>query len=456
MSSVLERVKAKVALKSQYPNWINGTFCEPADGEYFDVSSPVTGKVYTKAARSKAADIEKALDAAHAAKGEWGTMAPAQRAILLNKVADRVEENIEVLAHAECLDMGKAMREGMAGDMPMVIDHFRYFAACCRMEETPTSQIDNDTIAYHFHEPIGVVGAIIPWNFPLTLMSWKMAPALAAGNTMVIKPAEQSPLSIMVFMELIADLLPAGVVNVVHGFGPEAGQALATNSRVNKLTFTGETSTGKLIMGYAAKNLVPVTLELGGKAPNVFFDDVFAKDDAYADKVMEGFAMFALNKGEVCTCPSRALVHERIYDEFMEKALARVAKITVDNPLELSTMMGPQASKEQFEKVMEYIDIGQKEGAKLAYGGKRTLPGGELDAGYFVGPTIFEASRDMRIAKEEIFGPVVAVTVCWMLARRFWKLRRWRLMTCMKKKAVYRVLAWLLVLVGCMGANVCL
>lgn len=410
MSGLLEQVKAKVALKARYGNWIGGNYAEPVDGQYFDCISPITGKVYTQAARSNEKDVTLALDAAHKAAAGWASVPPAQKAVILNKIADRIEANIEMLAYAESWDMGKPLREAMAGDLPMVIDHFRYFAACCRTEESTISQIDDTTVAYHFNEPVGVVGAIIPWNFPLTLFSWKTAPALAAGNTIVIKPAEQTPVSIMVLMELIADLIPPGVINVVHGFGPEAGKALATSNRVGKLTFTGETGTGKLIMGYAAQNIVPVTLELGGKSPNIFFEDVFDREDDYADKVMEGFAMFSLNKGEVCTSPTRALVHEKIYDKFLEKALARVARITVGNPLELTTMMGPQASEEQFKKVLSYIDIGKAEGAKLLAGGTRTLPGGEMDTGFFLSPTIFEGTNAMRIFREEIFGPVVSVT----------------------------------------------
>lgn len=408
--ALLDTVKDKVKLKAKYGNWIGGKMVEPVDGQYFDCSSPITGKVYMQAARSNEKDVNLALDAAHKAAPAWASMPPAQKAVILNKIADRIEDNLEMLSYAESWDMGKPRREALAGDLQMVIDHFRYFAACCRTEESSISQIDDTTVAYHFNEPVGVVGAIIPWNFPLTLFSWKTAPALAAGNTIVIKPAEQTPLSIMVLMELIADLIPAGVINVVHGFGPEAGKALATSNRVGKLTFTGETSTGKLIMQYASQNIVPVTLELGGKSPNIFFEDVFDHDDDFADKVMEGFAMFSLNKGEVCTSPTRALVHEKIYDKFMERALARVAKITVGNPLELTTMMGPQASEEQFKKVLSYVDIGQNEGAKLRFGGKRTLPGGEMDSGYYLGPTVFEGDNSMRVFREEIFGPVVSVT----------------------------------------------
>lgn len=406
---ILDSVKDKLKLKAKYGNWINGKYADPIGGEYFDSISPVTGKAYCQVARSNEKDIEKALDAAHAAALTWGIMAPAQRSQILNKIADCIEANLETLAYAESIDMGKPLREAMAGDLPMVIDHFRYFAAACRTEDSSVSQIDNDTVAYHFHEPIGVVGAIIPWNFPLTLMAWKTAPALAAGNTIVIKPAEQSPLSIMLLMELIADILPPGVINVVHGYGPEAGKALATSPRVNKLTFTGETSTGKLIMQYASQNLVPVTLELGGKSPNIFFPDVFDADDAFADKVLEGFAMFALNKGEVCTSPTRALVHEKIYDKFMEKAIARVEKIAVGNPFELTTMMGPQASEEQYKKILSYFDIGKNEGAKLLTGGASAKLGGELDGGFYIKPTIFEGDNSMRVFREEIFGPVVSV-----------------------------------------------
>lgn len=409
-SVLYEQVRKKAGLKARYDNWIGGQFVPTASGKYFDNISPINGKTYCQVARSDAKDVEKALDAAHAACESWGKLSPAERAKVLNAIADRVEQNLEMLAMVESWDMGKPLREAMAADLPMVIDHFRYFASACRMEEGSLSQIDENTVAYHFHEPLGVVGAIIPWNFPLVLTAWKMAPALAAGNCMVIKPAEQTPVSIMVFMELIADLLPSGVVNVVQGFGPEAGKPLAQSPRVAKLTFTGETSTGKLIMQYASENIVPVTLELGGKSPNIFFDDVFDEDDELADKALEGFTMFALNQGEVCTCPSRALVHHRIYDRFMEKALARVKKISIGNPFELTTMMGPQASKDQMDKTLSYIDIGKKEGAKLLSGGTRAKPGGEMDEGYFVSPTVFEGNNDMRIFREEIFGPVVSVT----------------------------------------------
>ncbi len=406
---IYEQVNKKIGLKAKYDNWINGKLAPTVDGKYFDNISPITGKVYCQAARSNEKDVERALDAAHAAFEGWSKMPAAQRALVLNKIADRIEENLEKLAWAESWDMGKPLREAMAADIPMVVDHFRYFAAAVRMDDSTVSQIDETTVAYHFNEPLGVVAAIIPWNFPLVLTAWKMAPALAAGNCIIIKPAEQTPVSIMVLMELIADLLPPGVVNVVQGFGPEAGKALATSPRVAKITFTGDTSTGKLIMQYASQNIVPVTLELGGKSPNIFFPDIFDKDDDFADKAMEGFAMFALNKGEVCTCPSRVLVHEKIYDEFLEKAIARVKKITVGNPFDLTTMMGPQASEDQLKKVLSYVDIGTKEGAKLLSGGKRALPGGEFDEGFFMSPTVFEGKNAMRLFQEEIFGPVVGI-----------------------------------------------
>ena len=411
MSKLFEDAKAKIGLKPICDNWINGRHAKPIGGEYFDNTSPINGQLLCKVARSDQKDVDAALDAAHAAfeKG-WGSMAPAARGVILNKIADRIEENLEKLALAECLDMGKPLREAMAGDLLMVIDHFRYFAAATRTDDSTMSNVDATTVAYHFHEPIGVVGAIIPWNFPLTLTAWKVAPALAAGNAIIVKPAEQTPLSIMLLMELIADIIPAGVINIVHGFGPEAGKALATSPRIGKLTFTGETSTGKLIMQYASQNIVPVTLELGGKSPNIFFPDVLDHNDAYADKVMEGFTMFALNKGEVCTSPTRALVHEKIYDRFMERAIARVQKIVVGNPLELTTMMGPQASKEQFEKVCSYFDIGKNEGAKLLTGGKKPDLGKEFAEGYFLTPTVFEGNNSMRVFREEIFGPVLSVT----------------------------------------------
>lgn len=407
---LLDEAKAKVGVKTKTENWIGGKAVAPASGEYFEDESPINGEVLTRVARSGKEDVERALDAAHKAFPAWRDIARTERSRILNKIADRVEENIERFALAEVIDMGKPIREAMAGDIPMVVDHFRYFAAACLMEDAPVTEVDKDTIAYHFQEPIGVVGAIIPWNFPLTLTAWKMAPALAAGNTIVIKPAEQTPLSVMLFMELVADILPEGVVNIVHGFGPEAGAALATSPRIGKLTFTGETSTGKLIMKNAADNLVPVTLELGGKAPNIFFADIWEKDDALRQKALEGFTMFALNKGEICTCPTRALVQESMYDAFMEQAIKRVQAIKVGNPLDMETMMGPQASKAQFEKVASYFDIGKNEGAKLLTGGKKASLPGELAGGCFIEPTVFSGKNSMRIFQEEIFGPVLSVT----------------------------------------------
>jgi aldehyde dehydrogenase len=410
MGSILDEAKAKIALNPTMDNWINGKAVPAKSGKYFDNASPITGEHLCKVARSDAADVELALDAAHAAFESWGVMARAERARILNKIADAVEDNLERLAIAETLDMGKPLREAMAADIPMVVDHFRYFAAACLTEDSPISEVDKDTIAYHFLEPIGVIGAIIPWNFPLVLAAWKMAPALAAGNCIIVKPAEQTPVSIMIFMEIIADILPKGVINVVHGFGQEAGQALATSKRIGKLTFTGETSTGKLIMKFAAENIVPVTLELGGKSPNIFFPDIWEKDDALRDKALEGFTMFALNKGEVCTSPTRALVHESMYDEFIETAVKRAEKIIVGNPLELETMMGPQASVEHYQKVLSYFDIGKNEGAKVLTGAQKPKFGNALDQGCFLKPTIFEGTNDMRVFQEEIFGPILSVT----------------------------------------------
>ena len=365
LHQVIETLNARVALRPRYDNFIGGKWVAPVDGHYFDNISPITGKTVCQIARSQAADIELALDAAHKAKDAWGNTAPAKRAEILNKIADRMEENLKVLAAVETIDNGKPIRETTFADIPLAIDHFRYFAACVRAQEGSLSEIDHDTIAYHYHEPLGVVGQIIPWNFPILMASWKLAPALAAGNCVVLKPAEQTPMSIMVLMDLIGDLLPPGVLNVVNGFGVEAGKPLAQNKRIAKVAFTGETTTGRLIMQYASENLIPVTLELGGKSPNIFFADVMAEDDDFFDKALEGFTMFALNQGEVCTCPSRALVQKSIYDKFMEKAIARVKKIKQGNPLEPSTMIGAQASNDQLEKILSYVDIGKKEGAKL-------------------------------------------------------------------------------------------
>jgi aldehyde dehydrogenase len=382
----------------------------PASGKYFENVTPVTGRVFCEIPRSNAADIEMALDAAHAAKTAWGKTSVAERANLLNQIAQRMEDNLELLAEAETWDNGKPIRETRAADLPLAIDHWRYFAGCIRAQEGTLSQIDNDTVAYHFHEPLGVVGQIIPWNFPLLMATWKLAPALAAGNCVVLKPAEQTPASILVWAELIGDLLPRGVLNIVNGFGLEAGKPLASSGRIAKIAFTGETTTGRLIMQYASQNLIPVTLELGGKSPNIFFADVLQEDDDFFDKALEGFTMFALNQGEVCTCPSRALIQESIYDRFMERALKRVAAVKQGNPLDSSTMIGAQASSEQLEKILSYMDIGRQEGAKVLIGGERNMLEGELEGGYYVQPTVFEGHNKMRIFQEEIFGPVVSVT----------------------------------------------
>ncbi|MFZ6872228.1 aldehyde dehydrogenase [Undibacterium sp. Di27W] len=394
----------------RYNNYIGGKFVEPVKGEYFENISPVIGQAFCEIARSTAEDVELALDAAHAAKVAWGKTSPAERANILNKIADRMEANLSLLATAETLDNGKPIRETMAADIPLAIDHFRYFAGCIRAQEGSVSQIDDQTYAYHFHEPLGVVGQIIPWNFPILMAVWKMAPALAAGNCIVMKPAEQTPASIMVLVDLIKDLLPPGVFNVVNGFGLEAGKPLASSKRIAKIAFTGETGTGRLIMQYASQNLIPVTLELGGKSPNIFFADVMEKDDAFFDKCLEGFAMFALNQGEVCTCPSRVLIQESIYDQFMARAIKRVAAIKQGNPFDSATMIGAQASQEQLEKILSYLDIGKQEGAQLLIGGERNVLEGELAQGYYIKPTIFQGHNKMRIFQEEIFGPVVSVT----------------------------------------------
>ena len=410
LQQVIEKLNSSVAVRSRYDNFIGGDWVAPVDGGYFDNISPVTGKPVCQVARSQAPDIELALDAAHKAKDAWGRMPAAERAAILTKIADRMQENLPLLAAVETIDNGKPIRETRMADIPLAIDHFRYFAACIRSQEGSLTEIDETTIAYHFHEPLGVVGQIIPWNFPILMACWKLAPALAAGNCIVMKPAEQTPMSIMVLMDVIGDVLPAGVLNVVNGFGVEAGKPLAQNKRIAKISFTGETTTGRLIMQYASENLIPVTLELGGKSPNIFFADVMAEDDDYFDKALEGFAMFALNQGEVCTCPSRALVQKSIYDRFMEKAIERVNKVKQGNPLEAGTMIGAQASNDQMEKILSYIDIGQKEGAKLLAGGNRNMLEGDLAEGYYVQPTVFEGNNKMRIFQEEIFGPVLSVT----------------------------------------------
>ncbi|GAD82690.1 aldehyde dehydrogenase family protein [Nocardia asteroides NBRC 15531] len=398
-----------VSYAKRYDNFIDGKWVPPVEGRYFENTSPVDGQPFCEIARSTAADVELALDAAHRAADAWGETSPAERANILNKIADRIEANLEALAVAETWDNGKPVRETLAADLPLAVDHFRYFAGVLRAQEGGISEVDKDTIAYHFHEPLGVVAQIIPWNFPILMATWKLAPALAAGNAVVLKPAEQTPASIMKVVELVADLLPPGVLNVVNGFGVEAGKPLASSPRVAKVAFTGETTTGRLIMQYASENIIPVTLELGGKSPNIFLPDVMAADDDFLDKAVEGFVMFALNQGEVCTCPSRALIASSIYDEFMARCVERTKAIVSGNPLDEATMIGAQASNDQFEKILSYIDIGKKEGAEVLTGGAvRTVDG--LADGFYIEPTIFKGSNDMRVFQEEIFGPVVAVT----------------------------------------------
>jgi aldehyde dehydrogenase len=401
---------ALIQYKAQYNNFIGGQWTAPAKGDYFDVITPISGKVYTQAARSTAEDIELALDAAHAAADAWGKTSPTERANLLNKIADRIEANLEVLAYAETVDNGKAIRETLNADIPLTVDHFRYFAGCIRAQEGSLSELDENTVAYHYHEPLGVVGQIIPWNFPILMAAWKLAPALGAGNCVVLKPAESTPISLLILMELIADLLPAGVINIVNGYGREAGMPLASSKRIAKIAFTGSTSTGRVIAQAAANNLIPATLELGGKSPNIFFADIMDKDDAFLDKAIEGLVLFAFNQGEVCTCPSRALIQESIYDKFMERVLKRVAAIKHANPLDTDSMMGAQASKEQLTKILSYLELGKEEGAEVLAGGAQAQLDGDLAGGYYVQPTLFKGHNKMRIFQEEIFGPVLAIT----------------------------------------------
>jgi aldehyde dehydrogenase len=401
---------SKVQFKSRYANYIGGEWIAPVKGKYFENPSPVTGKTFCEIPRSTSEDIEKALDAAHAAKTKWAKTSVADRAAVLNKIADRIAQNLEMLAVAEAWDNGKPVRETLAADLPLTVDHYRYFASCIRAQEGTVSEIDDNTVAYHFHEPLGVVGQIIPWNFPLLMAAWKLAPALAAGNCVVLKPAEQTPASILLLMELVGDLIPPGVLNVVNGFGVEAGKPLASNPRISKIAFTGETTTGRLIMQYASENLIPVTLELGGKSPNIFFEDVLAKDDDFAQKALEGFGMFALNQGEVCTCPSRALIHEKIHGQFLERAIDRAKKHVPGNPLDPATTVGAQASRDQLEKILSYFDIGKNEGAKVLMGGERANLPGDLAGGFYIKPTVFAGHNKMRVFQEEIFGPVVSTT----------------------------------------------
>ncbi len=396
--------------KEKYGNFIGGKWVDPVDGQYFDNTSPVNGKVLCQIPRSNEKDIELALDAAHDAKDAWAATSVTERSILLNKIAQVMEDNLALLAEAETWDNGKPIRETTAADIPLAIDHFRYYAGVIRAQEGSLGDLDADTVAYHFHEPLGVVAQIIPWNFPILMAAWKIAPALVTGNCVILKPAEQTPASILVLMELIADILPVGTLNVVNGYGLEAGKPLATNKRIDKVAFTGETATGRLIMQYAAQNIIPSTVELGGKSPNIFFKDIMREDDAFLDKAVEGFVLFAFNQGEVCTCPSRALIHEDIYEDFMALCLERTKAIIQGDPLDFNTMVGAQASSEQQEKILAYFDIGRKEGAEILIGGEALKPGGDLDGGYYVKPTIFKGDNSMRVFQEEIFGPVVSVT----------------------------------------------
>ena len=399
-----------VELRERYENFIGGQWVAPATGEYRENVTPSTGEPFTEVAHSGAEDIELALDAAHAAKDAWGGRSPAERAAVLNAVADAIEENLEMLAVAESCENGKPVRETLAADIPLAADHFRYFASVIRAEEGRISEIDEQTYAYHFQEPLGVVGQIIPFNFPLLMAAWKIAPALAAGNCTVIKPASPTPWSILKLMEVIGDLVPPGVINIVNGPGAEIGKALASNKRIAKIAFTGETVTGRLIMHYAAQNIIPSTTELGGKSPNIFFADVMAADDAFLDKAIEGLVLYAFNKGEVCTCPSRALIEESIYDEFMERCLERIAAIKQGDPLDRETMIGPQVSAAQLEKIESYVKIGREEGAEVLIGGQRPELGGRLAGGYYFEPTVLKGHNKMRVFQEEIFGPVLAVT----------------------------------------------
>ncbi len=406
----MDKLNGKQIIKPRYDNFIGGKWVAPVRGQYFSNITPITGQHVCDIARSTAEDIELALDAAHKARVAWGRTSPAARAQILNKIADRMEANLDILALVETIDNGKPIRETTHADMPLAIDHFRYFAGCVRAQEGSLSEIDHDTVAYHFHEPLGVVGQIIPWNFPILMAVWKLAPALAAGNCIVLKPAEQTPMSIMVLMDIIGDLLPEGVLNVVNGFGIEAGKPLAQNKRIAKIAFTGETTTGRLIMQYASENIIPCTLELGGKSPNIFFADVMDADDEYFDKCLEGFTMFALNQGEVCTCPSRALIQRSIYEKFMDRAIQRVQKVKQGHPMDATTMIGAQASNDQLEKILSYIEIGKGEGARILTGGRRANLGGEIANGFYVEPTVIEGNNKMRVFQEEIFGPVVSVT----------------------------------------------
>ncbi|SMC61213.1 aldehyde dehydrogenase family protein [Moheibacter sediminis] len=405
-----ENVKKWPEFKSHYDNYIDGKFTPPVLGKYFDNISPVNGKVYTKAAHSSKEDLELAVNVAREAFKTWGKTSATERSIILNKIAGRIEENLEYLAIVETIDNGKAVRETLNADIPLAIDHFRYFAGVIRAEEGSHVELDQNTVSLIVHEPIGVVAQIIPWNFPILMAVWKLAPALAAGNCVILKPAESTPTSILVMMELIGDLLPAGVINIVNGFGAELGRALVTNPKVSKAAFTGSTPTGRLVMQYATENIIPVTLELGGKSPNIFFNSVMDEDDAFLDKAVEGAVLFAFNQGEICTCPSRLLIQEDIYDKFIEKVIARVEAIKVGDPLDSTVMMGAQASKIQYDKIENYIKLGKEEGAEVLTGGEVNKLEGDLENGYYIKPTLFKGHNKMRIFQEEIFGPVLAVT----------------------------------------------
>jgi aldehyde dehydrogenase len=407
---ILKGMGVTIPYKAKYDNFIGGKWVAPVKGEYFDVISPITGLPYTKAARSSAEDVELALDAAHAAAEKWGNASTTERSNILLKIADRIEQNLELIATAETIDNGKPIRETMNADIPLAVDHFRYFAGAIRAQEGGISEIDHDTVAYHFHEPLGVVGQIIPWNFPILMAAWKLAPALAAGNCVVMKPAEFTPVSLLILLEVIADLVPPGTINIVNGYGREVGAPLANSKRIAKIGFTGSTATGRAIATAAASNLIPATLELGGKSPNIFFADIMDEDDAFFDKAIEGLVLFAFNQGEVCTCPSRAVIQESIYDKFMERVMPRVAAIKQGNPLDSSTMLGAQASQDQLNKIMNYIDIGKQEGAQVLCGGERNVLSGGLTEGYYVKPTLLKGHNKMRVFQEEIFGPVLAVT----------------------------------------------
>ncbi len=408
-ATVAKDVLQKPKFKNQYENFIGGKWTSPVKGEYFENTSPVDGKSFTKIPRSTAEDIEKAIDAAWEAAPSWNSSSATERSNMLLKIADKMEQNLEVLARAETWDNGKAIRETRAADLPLAIDHFRYFAGVIRAEEGSVSELDSNTVALNVTEPLGVVGQIIPWNFPILMAVWKLAPALAAGNCVVLKPAEQTPVGILILMELIEDILPAGVLNIVNGFGVEAGKPLASNPRINKIAFTGETTTGQLIMQYASKNITPVTLELGGKSPNIFFESIMEADDEFFDKCIEGANMFALNQGEVCTCPSRMLVQESIFEKFMERVIERTKAIRMGHPLDPNTMMGAQASNDQFEKILNYIQIGKEEGCEVLAGGEQAYNEG-LEGGFYIQPTVLKGNNKMRVFQEEIFGPVVCVT----------------------------------------------